>query len=115
MRPKRGEEMKGLTVGTLSVALFLGLATAAQCYPIISTDWDDISGSQEDCLARAARSIEQNNFRSPGITKTSRHGYRGDYTVAIRCAVPKGFVFFVVTGPDGDLTDKYLTGLKNAF
>ena len=107
--------MKGLTVGSLSVALFLSLASAAQSYPIISTDWNDIGGSQEDCLARAERAIARNNFKSPGITKTSRHGYRGDYTVAVRCAVPKGFVFFVVTGPDGDLTDKYLTGIKNEF
>jgi hypothetical protein len=107
--------MKGLTVGTVGVALFLGLTSAAYSYPIISTDWNDISGSQEDCLSRAERAIAQNGFKSPGITKTSRHGYRGEYTVAVRCAVPKGFVFFIVTGADGDLTDKYLTGIKNAF
>jgi hypothetical protein len=107
--------MKGLTVGALSAGLFLSLAGAAQSYPIISTDWNDIAGSQDDCLARAERAIARNHFKSPGITKTSRHGYRGDYTVVIRCAVSKGFVFFVVTGPDGDVTDKYLTGLKNEF
>ena len=112
---QRGEQMKGLTVGILGAGLFLSLAGAAQSYPIISTDWNDLQISQEACLARAERAIAKNNFKSPGTTKTSRHGYRGDYTVAIRCAVPKGFVFFIVAGPDGDLTDKYLTGLKNDF
>jgi hypothetical protein len=107
--------MQRLTVAALCVALFSSLAQAQEGHPIITTDWTDVQGTQDDCLNRAARSIAQSGFQSPGITTSSRHGYRGPYTVAIRCAVDKGFVLFVVAGPSGQFTEQYVNQLKAGF
>jgi hypothetical protein len=115
-RPRaKGEQMKRLIVGTFVVTLFASFPAAAQNHPFITTDWADIQVSQEDCLNRAEQAIANNGFKSPGTTKNSRHGYRGQYTTAVRCAADKGFVFFIVAGPDGDLTEKYEIAIKNAF
>jgi len=108
--------MQRLIVGTFCAALFASFPAAAQNHPFITTDWADLDNmSQEDCLNRAEHAIAQNGFKSPGTTKNSRHGYRGQYTTAVRCAADKGFVFFIVAGPDGDLTEKYEISIKNAF
>lgn len=107
--------MQRLTMVALCVALPLNAARAAENHPIISTDWADTQVKQSDCLAHAARAIGRIGFKSPGTTKNSRHGYRGQYTVAVRCAADKGFVFFIVAGPSAELADKYLTAIKHDF
>jgi len=107
--------MHRLTAAIFCAAVFLSLPAAAQEHPYITTDWADLDVGQSACLDRAERAIAKNGFRSPGTTKNSRHGIRGSYTVAVRCAADKGFVFFIVAGPSGEQTEKYEVSIKNDF
>jgi len=108
-------QMQRLSVGLFCIALFSCFPAKAQDNPFITTDWADLDVGQQACLDRAERTIAKNGFKSPGITKFSRHGYRGAYTVAVRCAADKGFVFFVVAGPSGEMTEKFEISIKNDF
>jgi hypothetical protein len=117
---RRGEQMQRLTAGMFCVALclsapVLNVPAIAQDNPFITTDWADLEVGQNACLDRAERAIAKNGFKSPGTTKFSRHGYLDQYTVAVRCAADKGFVFFVVAGPRPELTEQYESAIKNDF
>ena len=101
----------GLTALALTAAGFAGTAAAMT---FISTNWDDTTLSLSDCLDRAEKAIRDTGFKTLSHTDYARHGTKGDYTIQVRCASDKGFVFFVVSGPS-DQTGKYLTTLKNAF
>jgi hypothetical protein len=107
--------MHRLIIAAFCVALSLNFARAAEDHPFITTDWADIHVKQSDCLGRAERAIGRNGFQSPGTTKSSRYGYRGQYVDAVRCAADKGFVFFIVAGPSAELTDRYVTAIKDGF
>ena len=93
----------------------LALATGAQASTAITTQWNDTTLSQSECLKRAETAIRRGGFDSLAHTQESRHGVRGDYSVSIRCMAEKGVVFFVVAGPSRDRTPKYMDDVFKEF
>lgn len=100
--------------GLIAVAGF-AFAGSAQAGTAITTQWKDITMSQERCLNRAEEAVRRGNFKTLPHTETSRHGIRGEYTVAIRCMAEKGIVFFVVAGPSRDRTPEYMEDIYSNF
>jgi hypothetical protein len=97
-----------ILAGGLSLALAgFAFSTSAQAFTAITTQWDETHLSQDECLDRAAAAVEEGGFRPLAHTLQSRHGIRGDYTVAVRCLTEMHVVFFVVAGPSRDVTPKY--------
>jgi len=107
--------MPRFTAWILCVALTLGVAGPAQARTSITTNFEDLEVTQDECLARADRVIRRNGYTVPGTTANSRHGTKGEYTVTIRCAADRKIVFFVVAGPNADVTDRYLEALQKGF
>ena len=91
------------------------IAGGARADTAITTQWKEISISQERCLDRAEEAIRGGGFKTLPHTQESRHGYRGDYTVAIRCMAEKEAVFFVVAGPSRDRTPRYMEDIYSHF
>ncbi len=112
---QEGEQDATIDCGTLCVALGMSFAGAAQARTYITQDVTAITLTQSDCLDHADRAIRRNGFEVPGTTLMTRHGIRGEYTVAIRCAADKGLVFFVVAGPSVAVTEKYSDALQHDF
>lgn len=106
--------LKSLLAAGIAIAC-LALATGARADTAITTQWKDITLSQERCLDRAEEAIRGGGFKTLPHTKESRHGYKGDYTVAIRCMAEKEAVFFVVAGPSRERTPRYMEDIFSHF
>lgn len=105
-----------LIAGGLGLALAgFAFSTSAQAFTAITTQWDETHLSQDQCLDRAAAAIIDSGFTPLAHTRTSRHGYKGDYTVAIRCLSEMHVVFFVVAGPSRDVTPKYMDDIHSHY
>jgi hypothetical protein len=96
-----------LGAGILLVSGIFGV-TSALAGPSMSTRWDSMTKSQDDCLDAAKQAVRgagfTKNFEAP---KTTVYGERGEYTAAVRCASEKEIVFFVVAGPAAETASKY--------
>ena len=81
------------------VPLLLTLCVPSQAGPAIASDWDDLSYSQDECLARGEAAIRRLGFGDIERTRYSRFGQNGEYTVAVRCISEKKAVLFLASGP----------------
>jgi hypothetical protein len=81
-------------------------ATSAAAGPAVATRWQQVQGSQEDCLQRAEDSIRRTGFGRLERTQQSRYGSTADYTAVIRCVVSNGLAIFIVSGPSRSQADQ---------
>ena len=107
----------GGNMKSIAAAIFASmiLTAAGHAETIITTQWDDITFTQQECLTRAEKAIHEGDFKNLPHTETTRHGTRGQYTAAVRCLGDKKIVFFVVAGPEAHLTERYLDGIRDHF
>ncbi len=93
------------------------VATAAIAGPSMSSNWLDITISQDLCVEKGQRALRQNSFtkRLETLNNRSIYGERGDYTALVRCASEKQIAYFVVAGPEAKLTTKYVDEIRDEF
>ncbi len=93
------------------------IATAAIAGPSMSSNWLDITISQDLCVEKGQRTLRQNSFttRLETLNNRSIYGERGDYTALVRCAAEKQIAYFVVSGPQAKLTTKYVDAIRDEF
>jgi hypothetical protein len=85
--------------GLSMIAVLAWVSQAAGAGPAIATDWDDLTLTQDECLARGEAAIRKLGVSEIEHTRYSRFGQTGDYTVAVRCVAEKGVVLFLASGP----------------
>jgi hypothetical protein len=81
------------------------------------TQWDDIELDQDACKDHAVDALRRASFTAD-VTRTENSIYArrsGAYTAAVRCIASKKMVFFVISGPKGAITSKYLDELVSKF
>lgn len=89
----------------IATAIFAGVATAALSSaadalgPAIASDWATLDVSQIECLNRGEAAIRRMNFGAIELTRYSRFGQNGDYTISVRCIPEKGVILFLAAGP----------------
>jgi hypothetical protein len=81
-------------------------ATPAAAGPAVATRWQQVQGSQEECLQQAEDSIRRTGFGRLERTQQSRYGSTADYTAVIRCIVSNGLAIFIVSGPSRAQADQ---------
>ena len=106
-------------------AIFAGMLVAAAAVtaggaanaPSMSVNWVEVNGDQDDCVKQASRAVKANNFgtRFEVISNRTIYGERGAYTAAVRCVADKSIAFVAVAGPDSGNTEKYASGIRDAF
>jgi hypothetical protein len=94
-----------------ALGAFLGLAAmawapATLAGPAVSTRWNNVRMSQDQCLRKAEDAIRQAGFGRLERTEQSRYGTRGDYTAAVRCVSENNIVFFIASGPSRGEADQ---------
>ena len=111
--------MRGKTIIRNTAAIGIGtlvIATAAWAGPSMSTRWSSTTLSKEECLQRAERAVRNSGFTKNFETvNTTVFGERGAYTSAVRCAVEKEIVFFVVAGPNSKEASTYNATIAEKF
>ena len=98
----------------LGFTAFAG-ATSALAGPAITTRWQTIDYSQEECLQRAENAIGVGRFGQLERTTQSRYGTLGAYTAAIRCVSDNHIAFFIAAGPSRDQSPKYMEAIYPNF
>jgi len=107
--------MKLQFIGSITALAALAFATSAEAFAAITTQWDDTKLAQDECLERAETALRQVGFKSSGHTQQSRHGYKSNYSIAVRCLTEMHVVFFIVAGPSNDVTPKYMDKVHDQF
>ena len=87
-------------------ALLASTAVPAVAGPAVATRWQQVKGSQEECLERAEDAIRRAGFGRLERTQQSRYGSTEDYTAVIRCIVSNGLAVFIVSGPSRNRADQ---------
>jgi hypothetical protein len=90
----------------LSGLAVLGLISQGLAGPAVATRWQQVSGSQEECLQKAEDAIRRSGFGKIERTQQSRYGSLDDYTAAIRCVVSNAIAIFIVSGPSRGQSDQ---------
>ncbi len=92
-------------------------ATAALAAPpSMSTRWANMTLSTDACVQKARRAVRAEGFtKGFEVVSTTVFGERGDYTAAVRCAVDKEIVFFVVAGPIAKRSSDYNAAIAGHF
>jgi hypothetical protein len=98
--------MRRLWSGVAGGLLVGGLAGQACAAPAVATRWQQVAGSQDECLQKAEDAIRRTGFGRLERTQQSRYGSTDDYTVAIRCIVSNGLAIFIVSGPSRTRSDR---------
>ena len=80
--------------------------TAGHAGPAVATRWQNVTGSQEECLQRAEDAIRRSGFGRMERTQQSRYGSLDNYTAAVRCIVSNGLAIFIVSGPSRKQSDQ---------
>ena len=85
--------------------------------PSMSSAWLAITVNQDECIKRGTQSMRDASFntRFEVLANASIYGERGDYTGLVRCAAEKGIVYFVVSGPKGDVCSKQMNAIRDGF
>jgi hypothetical protein len=103
------------------LAASLGCALASMAFAgsaqatAITTRWDDIKLTHDQCLAHAETAIHAGGFKSLPHTLQSRHDTDSNYTVAVRCLTEMHVVFFVVAGPSRQRTPVLMDRVHHQF
>jgi hypothetical protein len=90
----------------IGAAAVLGSGAQAWAGPAVATRWQQVKGSQEECLERAEDAIRRAGFGRVERTQQSRYGSTEDYTAVIRCIVSNGLAIFIVSGPSRSRADQ---------
>ena len=100
-------------LGIAGLAMSAGAASAG---PAMTTNWQTTALDVADCLKRGEAAM-----RGAGLTmnletlQESVYGENSDFTASIRCPTGKGFVFFVVAGPQIERARKLMSELRAEF
>lgn len=98
-------------------AALVSHAQAQSQQPAISSAWDSMQVSQNECFARARTAFERMNFTRIEAIGNSVFADRGDFQFAFRCVSEKQ-MFYVYGGGPGDQDkrlDNYINDLKAEF
>lgn len=101
-----------LAAGLLAVAM---AGTAQSQQPAISSAWDRMTLSQDECLARARVTLERLKFTRIERVGNSIFGDQGDYQLAIRCVSDLKMFYVHGGGPNGDRLETFVNNLKSEF
>jgi len=101
-------------------ALAIVAATApawAQAGYALYTQWDDTTYDQNTCKQHGEQALRGASFSEDiTVTENSVYGrHNGGYTAGVRCVSSKQMVFFVISGPSGNLSSKYLDDIVKHF
>jgi hypothetical protein len=91
--------------GLFGLAAF-GLTAQALAGPAVATRWQQVTGSQNECLQKAEDAIRRAGFGKIERTQQSRYGSLDEYTAAIRCVVSNGIAIIIVSGPSRGQSDQ---------
>lgn len=106
-----------LGIAIVAAASLVSTPVSAQDGYALYTQWEDTTLDQAGCKRAAERALRRSSFTDDFlITENSVDGRRkGDYTAAVRCVSSKQMVFFVISGPKGSLTSKYIDELVKNY
>lgn len=104
----------GLAVALLATFLFsAGAANAQSQIPSISSLWNDMKLSQDECTRRARDAMQRNGFTRIELIGQTTFGDRTDYQVGIRCIADKRIYYIFGGGPDEPVIRRYNDELKS--
>lgn len=93
-------------------------ATAAQAQsPSISSAWESMNLSQDDCFARAKSTMDRLNYQRIERVGNTTFGDRGNFQIGVRCVSEKQ-MYYVFGGGPGDQDaqlDRYINEMKAAI
>ncbi len=95
---------------TIALAAAGSVQARAQEGYALYTQWDDTALDQSECKKSGEQALRRAGFTDDfAITENAAYGRRkGGYTASVRCISSKKMVFYVISGPQGDLSSKYL-------
>jgi hypothetical protein len=99
-----------IMAGTIStVSLWAG--------PSMSSAWLKIEITQDECVSKGSTVVKKNSFntRFEVLGDSSIYGERGDYTALVRCAADMNMVYFVVAGPNSQITSQHMNAMRDGF
>jgi hypothetical protein len=101
----------------ISATVLAACATAAlAAAPSMSTRWQGTTLTKDECLEQGRRAVRAESFtKNFEVVNTTVFGERGDYTAAVRCAVEKEIVFFIVAGPIAKQATSYNAAIAERF
>jgi hypothetical protein len=105
-----------IALAAIAAATLGATPAQAQLGYAMYTQWIESTLNLADCKRRGEIALRNTNFAGDFlITANSVYGrHTGGYTVAVRCIDSKNTIFFVLSGPKGDLTQKYLKNVVDA-
>ena len=109
--------MKSFAVFGLALAILSVRPAWAEEGYALYTQWDDTKLDLSACKDNAERALRAASFKTD-IARTANSVYArraGGYTAGIRCVESKQMVIFVISGPVGSVTSKYLNEIAHEF
>jgi hypothetical protein len=101
-----------------AVVVLIGVGTARATVPAISTAWaGKLEMSQEECVAKAKRTLQRLGLRRVEQIGQSTFGDTRDdrHQVVIRCVMAHEFAYFVVAGGSSSSAEEWVDKIKQAF
>jgi hypothetical protein len=109
--------MRSFAVAAIGLALLSVRPAGAEEGYSLYTQWDDTKLNVSACKDNAERALRAALFKDD-IARTANSVYArraGGYTAGIRCVESKKMVIFVISGPVGSTTSKYLDEIAHEF
>jgi hypothetical protein len=118
-----GVRLEGKMIRSLVTGLFLAgaialgtpAAQAQSQIPSISSLWNDMSLSQDECTRRARSAMQNAGFTRIELIGQTTFGDKSDYQVGIRCIADKRIYYIFGGGPDEPVIRRYNDELKAAM
>lgn len=102
----------------LSAALFgagLFVTHPAFAGPAVTTEWIEDRQSLETCKSRVEASIRAAGAKDVEAKRYTTFGFKGAYTIAVRCMPDQNVVFFIVSGDNLKGSDDVLDDVIAAY
>lgn len=98
-------------------AVFAASAPAQSQQPTISSAWDEMKLSQDECFARARSTFERKRFTRVEIVGNTVFADRGTSQFGIRCVSNKQmfYVFGGAPANDDKQLENFIVELRNEF
>ena len=106
-----------LAAVTAAATLLIAPAAKAQLGYALYMQWDDTDLRLETCKDHAEEALREARF-TEDVTRTDNSVYArhsGGYTAGLRCVEPKKMIFFVISGPKGNIASRYLDDIVKGF
>jgi hypothetical protein len=105
------------TFATTAAALALATSAAGAAAPSMSSAWLSTDLSQDECIRKGTAAAARHGFKNrvEVLGNAAIYAERGNYTVLVRCAAEKGFVYFVVAGPEGPECNRHMSSIRDTF